>query len=65
MKARGQPEPPGVAVDAPGTLDRVLDQRPTLVALAGPNGAGKSTFYHAHQSALTSSARRSASSSVR
>jgi predicted ABC-type ATPase len=29
-------------------LDRVLDQRPILVALAGPNGAGKSTFYHAH-----------------
>lgn len=26
-------------------LDRVLDARPILLAIAGPNGAGKSTFY--------------------
>ena len=26
----------------------LLDQRPTIVALAGPNGAGKTTFYYAH-----------------
>jgi predicted ABC-type ATPase len=34
--------------DALERLERVLDQRPVLVAVAGPNGAGKTTFYHAH-----------------
>jgi predicted ABC-type ATPase len=28
--------------------DRILDQRPILLALAGSNGAGKTTFYNAH-----------------
>jgi predicted ABC-type ATPase len=29
-------------------LNRLLDRRPILVAIAGPNGAGKSTFFAAH-----------------
>lgn len=29
-------------------MNRVLDKRPLIIALAGPNGAGKTTFYHAH-----------------
>lgn len=36
------------------SLERLLDQRPILVAIAGPNGAGKSTYFESHlaQSAL-------------
>ena len=29
-------------------LNRLLDRRPILVALAGPNGAGKSSFFETH-----------------
>jgi len=29
-------------------LNRLLDRRPILVAIAGPNGAGKSSFFEAH-----------------
>jgi predicted ABC-type ATPase len=29
-------------------MNKLLDQRPVIVALAGPNGAGKTTFHHAH-----------------
>lgn len=29
-------------------MNRLLDRRPVIVAIAGPNGAGKTTFYHAH-----------------
>jgi predicted ABC-type ATPase len=29
-------------------VERALDRRPIVIALAGANGAGKSTFYHAH-----------------
>jgi predicted ABC-type ATPase len=29
-------------------LNRLLDQRPILVAIAGPNGAGKSSYFAAH-----------------
>jgi predicted ABC-type ATPase len=28
-------------------VEKVLGQRPVLVAVAGPNGSGKTTFYHA------------------
>jgi len=38
----------GFEADFLEDLDRVLDHRPLLVALAGPNGAGKTTFYQAH-----------------
>jgi predicted ABC-type ATPase len=31
-------------------LDRLLDRRPVLVAIAGPNGAGKSSYFKAHLS---------------
>jgi predicted ABC-type ATPase len=30
------------------TLDRLLDRRPIVVALAGPNGAGKSSYFKTH-----------------
>jgi predicted ABC-type ATPase len=29
-------------------LERLLDRRPILVAIAGPNGAGKSSYFHTH-----------------
>lgn len=32
-------------------LNRLLDRRPILVALAGPNGAGKSSFFETHLAA--------------
>ncbi len=48
MKARGHSEPARTEADILKGLDRVLDQRPVLVALVGANGAGKTTFYHAH-----------------
>jgi len=32
------------------TLDRLLDRRPIVVALAGPNGAGKSSYFKMHLS---------------
>lgn len=48
MSPRRKPEPGDLRADGPAALDRVLDQRPILVALAGPNGAGKTTFYHAY-----------------
>jgi len=31
-------------------LDRMLDRRPIVVALAGPNGAGKSSYFKTHLS---------------
>jgi predicted ABC-type ATPase len=32
-------------------LNRLLDRRPILVAIAGPNGAGKSSYFETHLSA--------------
>jgi len=32
-------------------LDRLLDRRPILVAIAGPNGAGKSSYFETHLAA--------------
>lgn len=29
-------------------LERLVDQRPILIAIAGPNGAGKSSFFESH-----------------
>ena len=48
MSARRKPAPPGGDADGLAVLDRILDQRPILVAVAGPNGAGKTTFFHSH-----------------
>jgi predicted ABC-type ATPase len=37
-----------VALSGPFRLEKYLDQRPIVVAIAGPNGAGKTTFYRTH-----------------
>ena len=39
---------PQAQTDALEKLNRILDRRPVLIALAGPNGAGQTTFYEAH-----------------
>jgi len=48
VKIHRQPEASQAQTDALGELDRILDERPVLIALAGPNGAGKTTFYESH-----------------
>jgi predicted ABC-type ATPase len=48
VSVRRKPAPPGGDADGLAELDRILDQRPILVAVAGPNGAGKTTFFHSH-----------------
>jgi len=48
VKSSRKSEATGFEADSLEQLNKILDHRPIILALAGPNGAGKTTFYHAH-----------------
>lgn len=48
MKSSRKSETPGFETESLERLNKILDDRPIILALAGPNGAGKTTFYNAH-----------------